>query len=762
MGILATEVPGTSAEARPRRPSRLPGLCVSALVLWLLDVVVWLFIRGRGAGLSGDEPHYLVLARMLAHGSLHPLSFYQRDVATHALYNWPPGSGVSSFHLYQGAHGLVSVHGLGLPLLLAPFVALAGRDGGIVGMMAIEAVGWVYLFTRATDLVGLRRPARVVTLLAMAGPAVWIASSQLYPDFISGLLIAIAVVDIATFEKTGRIHPTGVIATGLSLGLLPWLHIKNAAPAAVIFVALCVVAIRSGKQRRATLAGLLAVPSWLALLIYNLWAFGRMLGFAQPTPVLSRAAFTQALGLLFDRHQGLVIQVPVIILGVAGLWMARRVVPLAVAATGLAVVALVYLNATYVSDPYGGTAVAGRFSWEDMAPLLLWVPFFVVRLQPLRRLWALGGTIIVCWALQAIPIVTNHHVYYNAQNPSAPWDPSLYPGWWGPLNNVVPELVPKGPLWGSPSYAFVVAIVITAAVATAAVLLARDPPVRLSGWALLCAASLAAIGGIATAPLPAKSVVFPGRGVGSPLITGSSPTNGASVPLLGVGPGTYTITVHYRLTGRATVTGYCTRRGAPTSARTETLDPQQRARTITVSCPSGIGVQAVVWFRSAGRSHTRLVLTRVVVRKTRGLPPLLNALLVPYAPLCLRRVSRSSHSAPKPRGTAGHGRPRRSSRARHQHVRVPEHVRDPGHRGGRSPTCAPDPAFGSPVALAQLDADAENDGHVSFAQAAEFFRGKRLLGPSRRTRPSWRAAAFLRFGAAAQTGKRLGGTEPLA
>jgi hypothetical protein len=314
----------------------------AAVVVWLLSLAVWWFTRSRGASLSGDEPHYLVLARMLAHGSLHPLAYYQQDARTHALFAWPANllSNTADWHAYHGPHGLVTIHGLGLPLVLAPFVAVGGRSGAVAGLLAVEAALFVYLFARACAVAGrlrpgrgLGRPGRVVAAVVMAGPALWLAATQIYPDFLAGLLLAVAAVDLALAETTGRLDVPGVVIPGVSLGLVPWLHIKNLAPAVVILAALSVVCVRHRLVRRGLIMGGLVAASWLLLLVYDLYYFGHVLGEPQPRPTPSWAALTHGLGLIFDRHQGLVIQVPAVVVGVLGLWAARKIVPWAVAAT---------------------------------------------------------------------------------------------------------------------------------------------------------------------------------------------------------------------------------------------------------------------------------------------------------------------------------------------------------------------------------------------------------------------------------------------
>lgn len=601
-------------------------------MVWLLGMAVWWFIRGRGASLSGDEPHYLVLARMLAHGSLHPLAYYEADVRTHALFAWPGNllADTASWHAYQGPHGLVSIHGLGLPLVLAPFVALAGRSGGVAGLLAVEAVALVYLFARACTVAGhlfakgrpagaLARPARVVAAVAMAGPAVWLAATQLYPDFLAGLVLAIALIEVARLEATGRLDAAGMVVPGLALGLAPWLHIKDAAPVVVVLAALGLSAVRHRAVGRALVTAGIVGLSGLLLLAYNLYFFGHVLGEPQPQPTPSRAAITHGLGLLFDRHQGLVVQVPTVVLGLVGLWMARRLVPWAVAATVLVVAVLLYLNATYVGVPYGGTALAGRFSWSDMAPILAWVPCLVAGIGSLRRLWVLGTACVAAWVLQAVPILAGTHAYYNAQIASAPWDPSSYPGWWGRLDRILPEMVPKGPQWGSPAWALLVAVGLAASIGVAVqfgLLRPRGPaPVRAGATAAVAIAA-GLLAWSVPPRLPAGPLIFPGSNVGSPVVAASDPVSVGPIPLQTIGAGTFSVTTSYRVTsGSAVLAAYCTGGTTTRPGRRASFDSRRVAGgsdevTLALRCPAG-----TLWFRDQVQPASRIDIDRVTVRK---------------------------------------------------------------------------------------------------------------------------------------------------
>lgn len=623
---LSTAATPPRLERTPGRAlGRLAGPAAAAAALWLLDVVGWWFTRSHGNGLSGDEPHYLVLARMLAHGSVHPLRFYQQDSRTHALFTWPANLFATplTFHAYAGPHGLVTIHGLGLPAALAPFVTLGGRSGGIVGLMALEAIGVVYVYTRAVSAARLGRAGRILSLLAMVGPAVWIASEQLYPDFVSGILIAVVVVDLATYEINGRLDPAAVVASSISLALLPWLHVKNLAPEAILLVALAFVAARSsGRRRPAAVVGVIAVVSCAALFAYDLWGFGRLLGLPQPGPFPSWAALTHGVGLLFDRHQGLVVQVPTVVVAAVGLWLARRIVPLAVAASVGSVLVLIYLNGCYVLAPYGGTAVAGRFSWSAMLPLLIWLPWVFREFRSLPLQWAAGIAVVAAWVCQLVPILRDQHSYYTAQVPGGVWDPSQYPGWWGPLDRLLPELVPKGPQWGTPTYALLAAVCITVAIAGLTIACCTTPPAaatRVLGGGVFGGVAVAVVTVLTPPALPSHPLVFAGGSLGSPLQAGASLVRGPSLPLQGVGPGTYTITTTGSAQGTATVSAYCDSEppaspGPPASLQSTTIADRASTTVMTVHCHT----PGAVWFSSSAEPGSRLTITDVDLQKAPG------------------------------------------------------------------------------------------------------------------------------------------------
>jgi hypothetical protein len=616
--LTATDSTLARPRAAPAGAHRIWPLAAAFVALVGGQALAYALVRAKGVPLTGDEPHYLVVARALSEGTVHPLAAYQADIRTHQLYSWPANSPLTNInlHLFAGPHGGVSTHGLGLSALLAPFVAVGGRSLAILALMAIEAAGFMYFFLRAADIASLDRRARILFGLALAAPALWIASTQIYPDLLGGTLLACALVDVLSVEQGRPLARLGVAVFSFSIGMLPWLHTKYLIPAAIVLAGMIVVAVRQGQRRILVPIGIVVALFWLLQLAYNLYDFGRPLGLPQPFPALNKAGLLLILGLLFDRHQGLFIQVPTACLGLAGLWLARRRAPLAVVTTVLSAASVIYLNGTFFHAPYGGTSPAGRFAWSALIPLLVWSAFVVAALAPYpRKMWALGGAIAALWLVEAVPILRGQHSYFNQAPVTGPWDPSLYPGWWGRFDVLLPEFVPGGHLFGLPWYAFplTVALVVLATVGLVRWLSARSAGLLLPGLVVGgTTIVLVALSATATTPLPTRSLSFTDSDLGGPVGPTAAGSQTPNVALQTVGRGTYRLTIDYSMQGNAG--GFVSSCGAaPQANSTESpaSDAGSHVKVVTFTCAGGN-----VWFSMIAGPDTALRVNHLTLAKT--------------------------------------------------------------------------------------------------------------------------------------------------
>lgn len=225
-------------------------------LLVVADALAYRFIRSKGVTETGDEPPYLIVARALSHLTVHPLAAYEADIRTRSLYNWPPRTPITdlSLQLYAGPRGPVSNHPIGLSVLLAPFVAVGGAALARLGLMAILAAGFVYVLHRTARLVGLSRRATGALLIVAAAPALWLAATQIYPDLLTGVLIAVVAVDVATLERDRVLGWPALTVSTLSLAVLPWLHQQDLVPAVLLVVAYLLLGRRAGWLGVGTLA----------------------------------------------------------------------------------------------------------------------------------------------------------------------------------------------------------------------------------------------------------------------------------------------------------------------------------------------------------------------------------------------------------------------------------------------------------------------------------------------------------------------------
>ena len=131
---------------------RLRGWRSAGLValIWLFSFTVYgLYFQGQWVygqrpiiHITGDEPHYLLIATsLLRDGDLDMLNNYrEKDYQPFYPYHLGDARDPEDMHaLYGGDGRLYSKHGVGLPLALLPAMRLGGHGLAIVFMLAVTA-----------------------------------------------------------------------------------------------------------------------------------------------------------------------------------------------------------------------------------------------------------------------------------------------------------------------------------------------------------------------------------------------------------------------------------------------------------------------------------------------------------------------------------------------------------------------------------------------------------------------------------------------
>jgi hypothetical protein len=371
----------------------MPRLHVRASWLALLVfLVIWGLTTHGKYSVTGDEPHYLLVAESLR-------SDRDLDLAN----NYDNGDGRLFGHadLERGLHAtrdrrgrLAPVHDLGLPLLVLPAYAVAVRAAGFVpeerlrgfrmtrGLFSYSLVslslvalscGALYLAVHAAR----RRAAAFGGLVAVA--------AGLSPPFLSNAFVvfpevpALAITAFVIWSAVGpgRRHAWTLPLGAAMLGLLPWFHRKFALFACAMLLVLLWTRRgdrASGKSRLPAALALFGAPA-AALVLWSIAQWGSVGGplMAERAP-FSWDTFTRGIvGLFVDREHGLFVWAPVYLLLPAAWWVTRRETAIL-----LAPALLLIVPAAAHDQWWGGFSPVGRF-------LLPIVPLFVV---------------IVAWALQ--------------------------------------------------------------------------------------------------------------------------------------------------------------------------------------------------------------------------------------------------------------------------------------------------------------------------------------------------------------------------
>jgi hypothetical protein len=367
----------------------------------LILLVTWGLTTHGKYSVTGDEPHYLMVAQSLASdGDLDVGNNYARnDGARFGASDAKP-----ELHIRRSATGRVlPVHDIGVPVLLLPVYIAATNlatvpSEGILrrfrmnrGLFAYSLISLAVLaLSTAAAFVTMRalqssgappRIAASVVAIAWLCPPVLSNAFLVFPEPFALFVTACVVASwTAPSDCPWRRGDYGVV---LMLGMLPWLHRKFAFYAVAL---LCVLvwrrraALRPLTRRQTMLAAVLFAALPLALALWTLHEWGNLAGplALERLPFSSSAFAHGAAGTIVDRENGLIWWAPIYALIPAAFWMRRSDLwPWL-----LPILALTVPSAAH-DQWWGGFSPAGRFL-VPLAPVFCLFGVELTKTAPLR------------------------------------------------------------------------------------------------------------------------------------------------------------------------------------------------------------------------------------------------------------------------------------------------------------------------------------------------------------------------------------------
>lgn len=493
------------------------------VLLTLITLATW-DVRGV-YGLTGDEPHYLVMTdSLLGDRTMELTSAYGREFANPTFYSLglasvgvegPGELGPPAAHVVPTAQGYFSWHGWGVPFLAALVLPWAG----VMGVKAVMAAAGFVVIVSAwiiAGLLGARASHRVgmVAAVAVAYPLL-LASGQIFPDLWAGGLAL--VVFVWLLNDRWRHSTWATAAAGVSVGALPWLGMKFALAAVILAAGVLVVALR---RVRVSSVVWFVVPLGLvggALVAYHFWAFGSLLGPPTEGALAFGRDFRMLLpGLLFDQNQGLLFFNPALWLALPGvvlLWRRTRIV----AAIWTAVFLAIWIPGAAHPGLYGMGSFNGRYAWAlaclavvpalfgfaalfNRVPRAGWI-VSILALVFQMYLWALGT--FVSAGGPGLPRGLDLYA-----RPITTWLES-YSAWWFPIQDFLPA-------WYNSEWAFAFwpnAVWLLIGLLAAFLALGRGPwGLPRSSWRLGAVGAMAIVigAGFVSTPGPRSEAVLVG------------------------------------------------------------------------------------------------------------------------------------------------------------------------------------------------------------------------------------------------------------
>ena len=333
---------------------------------------------------TGDEPHYVVIIKSLVErGHLYVEEVYSdpRPEWTTWPYSW---------HAVKGPDGhFYSTHGIGLPLLAAPFYMIGGSLGIILFIPLVTSLLNLSQYFACRRITGNDHVSFITALVMGFATLVCAYSNQFYPELLMALLLLVSLNLVLKYGLTNSVH----LAMGLLIGYGFLLKAAFAAIIAVFGLTLFTISIRRRHWNVVLFAAGAAV--WFtAFCFYNNTAFGNP--FAVPLAsgesaypqILANNAIFAATGLLFDRYRGLLPYSPIVILSLLGVRPLAREKPVIFTLATSAFLAE-YVGSSLFTHWWAGFSLPARYLVSVLP--LFGLPLSLALKNNLRKLWFKTG-----------------------------------------------------------------------------------------------------------------------------------------------------------------------------------------------------------------------------------------------------------------------------------------------------------------------------------------------------------------------------------
>ena len=398
----------------------------AALVFSLLLI---LQVFGPLKNLTGDEPHYLVVAHSLvSDGDLNLWDDYNVDKAWENFY-----TGQLFPHYAPGIQGSYSTRIIGLGVYQAPFYFLGQLTGQVIfwtrfGMALIFSTLMASIYLLCRDLeIGRKSSLLAVLTAAMTIPLAFYSYS-IYSEIPTALLSVLALRLMLKWDELSLVNP---LLAGLCLALLPWLGLKYAVISAVLGIGILIYIFRTKAPLLRSIGYFAVFPAVMLVLLFaylyffygsfspsviytgvgenaktyagfNMQSFGRGDGIIGGT-------FRMFMAYFIDQREGLLFYSPIYLFAIAGFILMLNKVKFS-RTTGI--LFLVFLG-TYAFTHWGsGHAPAGRPLVSVLWVLVPGLAFAYERVTSYFSKLLLASALAVSGCFFLLGVIRNFLIYH--------------------------------------------------------------------------------------------------------------------------------------------------------------------------------------------------------------------------------------------------------------------------------------------------------------------------------------------------------------